>query len=220
MGNINTDLARHNMIEQQIRPWDVLDPMVLEVIAETPRERFAPANHRALAFSDIEIPLPGGEIMMSPKLEGRLLQALGIKPTDTVLEIGTGSGYLTACLARLGRHVDTIEIHADYSNTARQLLAGLGIENIDYQIGDAFSELDTSKRYDVIAVTGSLPLDTHDFRDMLNVGGRQFAIVGQDPIMEARLVTRCGDDNWEIDHLFETSLRPLRNCPQPEQFVF
>ena len=220
MGDIDTDLARYNMIEQQIRPWDVLDPMVLEVIAETPRERFVPARHRALAFSDVEIPLPAGEVMMSPKLEGRLLQALAIKPTDSILEIGTGSGYLTACLARLGHRVHTIDIHADLSNGARQLLAGLGIENIDYQIGDAFTELNRGEHYDVIAVTGSLPLDTEDFRDMLNVGGRQFVIVGQDPIMEARLVTRCSEDTWEVEDLFETSIPPLHNCPQPEQFVF
>ncbi len=219
MAELDIDLARHNMIEQQIRPWEVLDPRVLEVIADTPRERFVPERYRALAFSDLEIPLPGGEVMMPPKLEARLLQALNVLPGDHVLEIGTGSGYLTACLARLGKHVDTIEIHADSSNLSRQLLAGLGIENIDFQIGDAFTELDTSRRYDVIAVTGSLPEDIADFRELLAIGGRQFVIVGEAPLMEARLVRRCGEDVWEVDALFETSIPRLRNCPHTDRFV-
>lgn len=212
--------ARFNMIVQQIRPWEVLDPQVLEAMSHVPREAFVPERYRKLAFADTNIPLGHDQVMMKPNVEGRLLQALAIRPEDTVLEIGTGSGYLTACLSRLGRHVTSIEILPDLAESAAARLAELSIDNVTLQTGDALGDIDPDIHFDVIAVTGSLPvLDQQFFRNLEN-GGRLFVITGQLPIMEACLVTRINANNWATESLFETCIPPLINAPAPESFSF
>jgi protein-L-isoaspartate(D-aspartate) O-methyltransferase len=211
--------ARHNMIEQQVRPWDVLDQRVLDVMTTLPREAFVPEQYRALAFADISIPLGQDQVMMSPKLEGRLLQALDIKPDDTVLEIGTGSGYLTACLASLGQQVTSWEIFPELSAAAKARLVEQDIGNVTLEVGDATREIADEARYDVIAVTGSVPMLQQQFHANLKPGGRLFVITGKPPIMEALLITRLDADNWARESLFETSLPPLVNATEPLRFV-
>ncbi len=220
MPEMNFEQARFNMIEQQIRPWEVLDQRVLDVLAETHREDFVPVEYRKLAFSDMNIPLPHEQVMMAPKVEGRVLQALAIQPSDRVLEIGTGSGYLTACLAKLARWVTSVEIFASLSASARERLAALVLENVSLQIGDALADGKSEDRYEVIAVTGSLPLYSETLQGRLTVGGRLFVIVGEAPAMEALLVTRVGDHKWTRESLFETVFPALVNAPQPKRFSF
>ena len=211
--------ARHNMIEQQVRPWDVLDQRVLDVMTTLPREAFVPEQYRALAFADISIPLGQDQVMMSPKLEGRLLQTLDIKQDDTVLEIGTGSGYLTACLASLGQHVTSWEIFPELSAAAKARLVEQDIGNVTLEVGDATREIADEARYDVIAVTGSVPVLQQQFHANLKPGGRLFVITGKPPIMEALLITRLDADTWARESLFETSLPPLVNATEPLRFV-
>jgi protein-L-isoaspartate(D-aspartate) O-methyltransferase len=218
MNPAEIEQARFNMIEQQVRPWDVLDPQVLQTMQQVPREAFVPENYQALAFADTNIPIGHEQVMMNPNVEGRLLQALAIQPDDSVLEIGTGSGYLTACLARLGRHVTSIDIFPDLVETAAAKLAAHDIGNITLNSGDAFKALDPGLRYDVIAVTGSLPVLAQEFHHNLENGGRLFIITGQLPIMEARLITRINENNWSSESLFETCLPPLLNAATPADF--
>ncbi|MGB5540472.1 MAG: protein-L-isoaspartate O-methyltransferase [Gammaproteobacteria bacterium] len=220
MNQAEIEQARHNMIVQQVRPWDVLDAQVLEAMSHVPREAFVPERYRSLAFADTNIPLGHDQVMMKPNVEGRLLQALAIRPEDEVLEIGTGSGYLTACLARLGRHVTSVEILPDLAAAAEAHLAELSVDNVTLQTGDALADIDPGRHYDVIAVTGSLPvLDQQFFRNLEN-GGRLFVITGPLPIMEARLVTRINANHWASESLFETCIPPLINAPAPESFSF
>lgn len=216
---MNIEQARFNMIEQQIRPWEVLDPRVLELLARVPREEFVPASHHKLAFADTEIPLGHGQVMMPPRLEARLLQALDIQPADTILEIGTGSGHLTALLAHSGKHVYSVEIFAEFAASAHEKLAAHGITNVTLEAGDAAYGWSRHAPYDIIAVTGSLPLFSEVFQQQLKVGGRLFMIVGQAPSMEALLITRAGPDEWTRESLFETCLPALINAPQPRTFV-
>ncbi|NOX93175.1 MAG: protein-L-isoaspartate O-methyltransferase [Gammaproteobacteria bacterium] len=216
----NTEQARFNMIEQQIRPAEVLDQRVLEVISNTPREAFVPANYRDLAFSDINIPLPNGQMMMKPIMEGRLLQALNIQPEDSILEIGTGSGYFTALLARLGKQVHSIEIDADIMATAQERLATRGIDNVTLLQGDAAQGWDQDGPFDVIAITGSLPILPGSIQQQLTVGGRMVAIVGQSPVMQVFLITRVSETEWNSKCLFETDFPALVNAEQPSAFVF
>lgn len=220
MNALDIEQARFNMIEQQIRPWDVLDDQVLETLNNTPREDFVPERYRAMAFSDISVPLAHDQVMMPPKLEGRLLQSLLIQPTDSVLEIGTGSGYLTACLAKLGVSVHSVDIFADFVEQADSKLQNHGITNVSFETADAANGLDTAERYDAIAVTGSLPMLHHGYHELLNPGGRLFVITGKPPIMQALLITRTGEQEWNEESLFEISLPPLSNAPQPETFRF
>jgi protein-L-isoaspartate(D-aspartate) O-methyltransferase len=219
MNAMNIELARFNMIEQQIRPWDVLDDRVLRVISDTPRERFVPERYRALAFSDISVPLDHGEVMMPPKLEGKLLQSLTLQPSDSVLEIGTGSGYLTACLARLAGKVHSVDLYEDFVEQAAAKLQQHDIDNVAFEVADAAAGWN-SGCFDAIAVTGSLPLLHQGFHDALNPGGRLFVIVGKPPIMQALLITRVGEQEWNQESLFETSVPALINAPQPEAFTF
>ncbi len=212
--------ARHNMIEQQIRPWEVVDQRVLETLQAVPRESFVPGGYRGLAFADIEIPIGHGEVMLSPKIEAKLLQALAIQPTDRVLEVGTGSGYLTACLARLGGHVVTIDQHSDFVEQAQVRLADLGIGNVEYLTGNVFAADFPSAPFDVIAVTGSLPVPVARLEDLLNDGGRLFAVIGEPPAQEAQLVTRIREGVVRREALFETVIPPLAHAPRPEAFVF
>jgi protein-L-isoaspartate(D-aspartate) O-methyltransferase len=220
MNQTEIEQARFNMIEQQIRPWDVLDQRVLDVMNSIPREQFVPENCRSLAFADTSIPLGHGQVMMAPRLEGRLLQALAIRPDDTVLEIGTGSGYLTACLASLGRHVTSIDIMPDFTATAAAKLEALNIKNVALQTADVAAGIEGDARYDAIAVTGSLPLLQQQFHRNLEIGGRLFIITGSLPIMEANLITRIDEQNWATEVLLETCMPPLLNATEPQDFIF
>ncbi|HHH35866.1 MAG TPA: protein-L-isoaspartate O-methyltransferase [Gammaproteobacteria bacterium] len=215
--------ARFNMIEQQIRPWDVLDQKVLDLLARIPREDFVPEDYRRLAYADIAVPIGEGEVMMHPKLEGRMLQALDLHPTDVVLEIGTGSGYVTALLAAATHHVYSVEIHPSLQSQATARLAARGVENVTLEVGDAARGWDLHDlRYDVIVLTGSTPVLPDAFPAMLNRGGRLFAVVGESPVMEAVLIRREGEHGHDLSRepLFETELPPLRNAPRPRRFVF
>ncbi len=220
MTDINFEQARFNMIEQQIRPWDVLDQRVLDLIARVPREDFVPAAYRNAAFTDMSIPLGRGQVMMAPKIEARLLQALDIRPDETVLEVGSGSGYLTALLANQARHVYSTDIIPEFKLKAAQALASHDITNVSLEVADAANGFDRHGPYDVIVVTGSLPMLTGHFKRSLNMGGRLFAIVGDSPVMEAMLITRIGENEWTEDDLFETDLVPLLNASQPQRFKF
>ncbi len=219
MSEMNIEQARHNMIEQQIRPWEVLDQKVLDLIADVPREEYVPSAYRNLAFSDMSIPLGFNEVMMPPKLEARMLQSLDIQSGDTVLEIGTGSGYVTTLLAKLARYVYSVDIHEEFVEHARAKLHADGIVNVSIEQGDAAQGWDRYGSYDVIAITGSLPLLPESFQNTLNLGGRLFAIIGDSPVMEATLITRVGEHEFQTEGLFETDLPPLRNALQPERFI-
>ena len=219
MAEMNIEQARFNMIEQQIRPWEVLDQRVLDVLAKTPREDFVPDRYRNLAFADAAIPLGRGQVMMKPNLEGRLLQALAPRPSDGILEIGTGSGYLTACLARLGASVVSVDICPEFIAEAEARLKFQNIHNVVLHSGDAAQGWG-HLRYDAIALTGSLPTLPDQWRQQLNIGGRLFVIVGEEPVMEALLVTRVGAQEWIQESLFDTMLPPLLNISKVERFEF
>ena len=222
MSTSQTDFeqARFNMIEQQVRTWEVLDQRVLDIMSRIPRENFVPEQYRSLAFADTNIPLGNKQVMMAPNVEGRLLQALNITPDDSILEIGTGSGYLTACLASLGKHVTSIDIAPGFTAMASSKLADQGISNITLETADVASGLANGEQYDVIAVTGSLPVLQQQFYENLKIGGRLFVITGNLPIMEALLITRVNQDNWSRECLFETCLPPLEHASKPQGFVF
>ncbi len=216
---MDTDFARQQMVDQQVRAWDVLHPDVLQVLRNVPREQFVPTGYEALAFADTEIPIGHGQFMMTPTLEGRLLQALKPTSSDKVLEIGTGSGFLAACLARLADSVTSIDIHDDFLEAAKVNLEDSGISNVTLLSMDATRELPDEK-FDVVAVTGSIEDFDPRFVDALNPGGRLFVVVGASPAMDARLVTRTGDNDWQSESLFETVLAPLVNGSKPTQFLF
>ncbi len=216
---MNLDSARVQMIKQQLRTWEVLDSRVLACLGDIPREVFVPDAYADLAFADAWIPLGHDQLMMTPKIEGRMLQALALDPEDTVLEIGTGSGFVTACLAYLAGTVSSIDIYPDFTEKSRAKLEQLGITNITIQSGDAM-QLDADARYDAIAVTGSLPVLDTRFERALRIGGRLFVICGLSPVMDAMLVTRTGDDQWRRQSLFETDLPELVNSKMPPQFEF
>lgn len=212
--------ARFNMIEQQIRTWDVLDQKVLGLLEQLPRENFVPADYRDLAYADIIIPLDHSQVMMQPKIEARMLQSLEIHPTDRVLEIGTGSGYVTALLSKAGNHVLSIDILPDFTQAAKKNLSKFGITNVTLETGDASNGWQANELYDVIAITGSLPILPPVFQRMLNRGGRMFVVTGESPVMEAVLIRRVGEHEWSRESLFETELPMLKNAPRPSQFVF
>ena len=215
---MNFDVARTQMLSQQLHAWEVLNGRVLLACKETPREHFVPIAYRELAFADAEIPLGNGQAMLAPKIEGRVLQALQIEPIDDVLVVGTGSGYLTACAARLGRHVTSVDIFPDFATNARTKIADAGIRNVDLRVADALT-LSYAARFDAIAVTGAVPeLDRH-FVAMLKPQGRLFVVVGREPAMEARLITLAPDGATTTESLFETVLKPLVNAERPEPFV-
>ncbi len=237
---MNLEKARFNMIEQQIRPWDVLDTDVLDLLMVVKREAFVPAACRNMAFVDTEIPLFGGESMLQPKLEARILQEVAVKKHEQVLEIGAGSGYMAALLAYKARHVTTVEILPELANIARANLASYGVDNVDVQQGDGVGGWPASgstggvgtgarasgntaaldQAYDVIVVSGSMPLMPQALLQQLKIGGRLFVVTGAAPAMSAMLVTRMSDIGFEETKLFETVIRPLRNVPTPSNFVF
>jgi len=208
------------MIEQQIRTWDVLDQNVLDLFEKIPREDFVPEDYRRLAYADIAIPIGHDQVMMHPKVEARMIQALTIDSTDCVLEVGTGSGYVTALLAAASRHVHSVEIFPELQQQARDHLTIYDITNVTLEEGDGARGWDRHGLYDVIAVTGSLPDLPESFLTSLNRGGRLFAVVGEAPVMEAILVTRVGDHKFSRETLFETDMPPLVNAPVRTEFIF
>ena len=215
---MNYETARRQMLTQQIRTWDVLDDRVLDVVGTTPREAFVPESDRDLAFADIEVPLAHGQCMMQPKVEARLLQELRIEATDYALEIGTGSGYLAACLGRLADHVVSIEIFPDLSDVATAKLERIGIDNVDLRVEDA-TRADFDDKFDVVAVTASVPRIEDRFIQLLKPDGRMFIVVGRPPVMEAKLVKMHADGSWTEQSLFDTMLTPMINADQSEPFV-
>jgi protein-L-isoaspartate(D-aspartate) O-methyltransferase len=220
---MNFELARFNMVEQQIRPWEVLDQAVLDLLYAVPREEFVPPAYMALAFSDMEIPLEAGkscERMWAPKIEARVLQALAVKKSDRVLEVGTGSGYLTALLAHRAAHVYSVEIKGALAEFGRANLSRHGTDNVTLEIGDAARGWAKHAPYDVIVLTGSTPLLPAAFLEQLAPAGRLFAVVGDAPVMVARVVTCTAPGACSTVDLFETQLAPLANCEQPQRFRF
>lgn len=216
---MDTDFARRQMVQQQVRTWNVADPSVLAVLAELHRELFVPAGFEELAFADTAIPLPHSQMMMTPTVEGRLLQALKLEPQHRVLEIGTGTGFLTACLAKLAAAVTSVDIFSDFVSMAESNLADARIENTELICMDATKELPKGE-FDAVAVTGSLPVFDTRFVDAVKPGGRLFVIVGDSPVMDARIVTRIGENDWSTKSLFETDVRPLLNASRPSAFSF
>jgi protein-L-isoaspartate(D-aspartate) O-methyltransferase len=212
--------ARTQMVHQQIRAWHVLDARTLSVFETLPRDKFVPETYRNVAYADAPIPLPHGEWMWIPTIEGRVLQALDPKPTDSVLEIGTGSGYFAACLAKRAREVFSVDIHPDFIESAGKTLKGLGFKNVRLETRDG-TRLDwLEQRHDVIVVTGSLPAYDQTYAEHLSVGGRLFVIVGSSPVMEALVVTRTAEDAWARVSLFETDIPALKNAAPPRRFRF
>ena len=212
--------ARFNMIEQQVRTWDVLDPVVLQLLHDLPRENFVPLAYQGLAFADIEIPLGFNQNMLSPKLEGRMLQALGLKKTQTVLHIGTGSGYFTALLASLAKHVTTIEINPVLSAKAAVKLAKYGIENVTLLVNDAATFSPINQTYDAIVYTASTPIEPANMRAQLNINGVMLNVIGVAPVMQATLIRRVSATGFKQEVLFETCISELNNTPQPTLFTF
>jgi protein-L-isoaspartate(D-aspartate) O-methyltransferase len=217
---MNLEQARTNMVEQQIRTWEVLDQDVLDLLYAVPREDFVPPTYRNLAFSDMEIPLGEGQKMWQPKLEARVLQELNIKRADRVLEVGTGSGYLTALLARRASHVYSVEIAPALAAFGRANLARHGADNVTLEAGDGARGVARWAPYDVIVLTGSVPLLPRALLDSLAPGGRAFAVMGEPPVMTARLITCSAPGVLQTAELFETLLAPLANCERPSRFSF
>ncbi|MDH4259509.1 MAG: protein-L-isoaspartate O-methyltransferase [Gammaproteobacteria bacterium] len=214
-----SDAARRQMIDQQVRGWDVLDPRVLEALAAVPREHFVPEAYRGVAFADTAIPIGHGEFMLRPRIEGRILQALGLDRGERVLEVGTGTGFFAACLEYLSGDVESIEIHAALADGAARALERLGVTRVRVACADALDH-SFEPHYQAIAVTGSMPVYDPRFERALAVGGRLFVVVGSQPVMEARLVTRTAVDAWLSETLFETCIEPLCNTPPAALFHF
>ena len=217
---MNIEQARFNMIEQQIRPWEVLDPQVLDLLFVVKREDFVPAAYRNLAFADMEIPIGSGQAMLAPRVEARLMQELDIKNTDKVLEIGTGSGYMAALLAARADHVVTIESRPEIAEFARQNLERSGVTNVTIEVGDGSNGWAQRGPYDAIVVSGSLPTLPDALLNQLRPGGRLAAIVGEAPVMQMQLVTRTEEDAFNTVVVLETVVAPLENTAQRDKFVF
>lgn len=217
---MDMEQARYNMVEQQIRPWNVLNQGVLDLLFRVRREDFVPQAHQALAFVDMEIPLGHGQAMWTPKLEARAIQELAIRPTDRALEIGTGSGYLTALLASQAAEVVSVDIIPEFTADATHKLRAHGFENVVLHTGDAARDWPDEAGFDVIVLTGSTPLLSDALLRRLKVGGRLFAIVGEAPVMEAQLIIYTAPGATRSVTLFETCVASLLNAPQPAAFVF
>jgi protein-L-isoaspartate(D-aspartate) O-methyltransferase len=211
--------ASEQMIEQQVRAWEVLDERVLGWLRQVPRERFVPPQQRFLAYADAEVPLPEGQHMLRPSVVGRLLQALEPAPGMRVLEVGAGSGFVTACLRAAGARVRSLELFAELATLAARNLSALGLSDVEIVNADALNA-DTGERYDAIALTASLPVYDPRFERQLGIGGRLFVVVGEAPVMEARLIRRISETAWATDSLFETVIDPLVNALRPARFSF
>ena len=216
---MNFERARFNMVEQQIRPWEVLDRAVLDLMERAPRDAFAPEEYRRLAYADTAVPIGHGEVMLPPRVEGRLLQALGVGPEERVLEIGTGSGFLTWLLAQRAAHVTSVELKPALAERARTNLASHGVGNATVEVGDGRRGWERGTSYDAIAVGGSVPASEPALEEQLAIGGRLFVVVGTAPAMEAMLVRRTGESEWIRESLFETVLPPLEGPEPPRRFV-
>ena len=216
---MNFEQARLNMIEQQIRTWEVLDQSVLDLIAQVHREDFMPEEYRLLALADVQIPLMHNQVTMTPKAEARLLQTLDIRKSDNILEIGTGCSYLTALLASSGKQVTSVDIFPEFTAEAAIKLSRYNINNVTLETGDAINGWGKKGAYDVIAVTGSVPVLGHHFQEQLNISGRLFVITGKSPVMEALLITRIGQNEWARESIFETDVPALIGAPQTESFT-
>jgi len=217
---MNLEQARTNMVEQQIRTWEVLDQDVLDLLYVVPREEFVPARHRALAFSDLEIPIGEGEKMWQPKMEARVIQELAIRKTDRVLEAGTGSGYLTALLSHRASRVLSVEFKPALAAFGRANLERHGADNVSLEIGDAAHGWPSGAPYDVVVLTGSTPLLPTGLLEQLAPGGRLFAVVGEPPAMTARMVVATAPGAWHGTDLFETVIAPLANAERAPRFRF
>ncbi len=217
---MDLEQTRFNMVAQQIRTWNVLDDNVLDLLYKIKREEFVPAENRAMAFVDMEIPLGYGQVMLTPKMEARIVQELHIKKTDKILEVGSGSGYLTALLADQGAYVYSVEIVPELKTLAENNLKMYKITNITIELGDAARGWPKNEPYDVIVLTASTPALPDTFLKSLNPGGRLFAIVGEDPVMEALLITCAAPGEFTTTKLFETSTVALINALQPTRFTF
>ena len=217
---MNIEQARFNMIEQQIRPWNVLDQDVLNLLLVVKREDFVPPVYKSLAFVDTDIPLPGGEQMFSPKLEARLLQEVQLKKHENVLEVGTGSGYMAALLAHKGRHVTSIEIKPELKSLAEENLARAGVSNVTVELGNGAEGWPTGAPYDVIVISGALEVLPDAFLKQIKVGGRIAAILGEAPAMTANIITRVSDTAYDTVKVFETSVQPLSMAAKPSHFEF
>ncbi|MES2546261.1 MAG: protein-L-isoaspartate O-methyltransferase [Pseudomonadota bacterium] len=215
-----SEVARFNMIEQQIRTWEVLDPVVLALLNELPREHFVPAEYQGLAFADIEIPIGAGQTMLSPKLEGRMLQALSIQKTHNVLHIGTGSGYMAALLATLAKQVTSVEINAQLSEKAAHKLSQHNIQNVNLVVADGAFGLPHQAPFDVIVYTGSSPVEPAGVRNQLAIGGALLLVLGTGPAMQATLIQRLSETGFRQDVLFETYVPELINAPHAAKFEF
>jgi protein-L-isoaspartate(D-aspartate) O-methyltransferase len=211
--------VREQMVEQQVRAWDVLDARVLDVLRQIPRELFTPQEQRYRAYADVEVPLARGQHMLRPSVVGRLLQALLPVSPERVLEVGTGSGFVTACLRAMSGQVRSLEVFPELAEDSRRNLALLGMRDVEVVDADAL-QADTGERYGVIAVTASLPVYDPRFERLLEVGGRLFVVVGEAPVMEARLVRRTAADAFATQSLFETVIDPLVNALRPAEFRF
>ena len=216
---MDTLAARRQMVDQQIRTWEVLDPRVLDVLAMVPREAFVPTGYLDLAFADASIPIGFGQSMLAPKIQGRILQSLGVGEADSVLEVGSGTGYLAACLRLLGSAARSIDIHPQFTATATANLHAVPRARVEFETRDAFASAPLGE-FDAIAVTGSLPIYDARFERALRVGGRLFAFVGAAPVMDAVLVRRVDAAEWTRESLFETVVEPLINATAAQRFVF
>jgi protein-L-isoaspartate(D-aspartate) O-methyltransferase len=218
--NMNFDQARFNMVEQQVRPWEVLDERVLTVLESTHREDFVPVRYRKMAFADIAIPLDHDQTMMKPVVEGRLLQALELQDGETVLEIGTGSGFIAACLSKLAKSVVSVDVHEQFTKEAVVKLNEKDIKNVELATGDVMSGWQPEQAHDVVVVTGSVPSIPDHFRGWVNPGGRLFVVCGESPVMEAKLLTKLNATEWREESLFETDLPRLVNAEKAPEFEF
>lgn len=217
---LGNEQARFNMIEQQIRTWEVLDPNVLQLLHKVPREGFVPEAYQGLAFADIEIPLIDGQCMLTPKLEARILQSLNIQQSDQVLHIGTGSGYFTALLAHLAHHVTSLDVDAELSATAAYKLTEHNIHNVSIELADGINGFSAKQPYDVIVFTGSSPVEPPNVRAQLAIDGVMFIILGTAPVMQATLIQRLSETIYRQDVLFETCVPELAGAPRAEGFKF
>ncbi len=217
---MNIEQARFNMIEQQIRPWNVLDQDVLDLLLVVKREQFVPAAHKALAFVDTEIPLAGGAAMFTPKIEARILQEVQVKKHENVLEIGAGSGYMAALLAHKARHVTSVEINPELQAFAQANLARAGVSNVTVELGDGAQGWSAGAPYDVIVISGALEALPEAFLKQVKVGGRIAAIIGQAPVMTAQVITRASETAYDTVKVFETDVKPLADAVKHSRFTF